>query len=418
MTRELRDHQNSAGSHSRRTFLKSATGVAAAFAGASAVGTAGARAGRRVNVVSEGADENGETPIDDVLQSAVASNTEIFFPPGTYRLNGFSADGLENVSFVGKKATLVPPDGSTSQLLALSGTNVSVEGFTFDYTAPSTAPMVTMRCTDGLELKNCEFVGVADVPGGGGSSGHQYHFLPSVTDPNGTGLVENVTMADGTMSPSNRGGIWFGQDNAGTLTFDGLHVEKFANNSLYCYTSAGPVIVKNSFFRNNNVGGPRIGSNGSRILDTTIVADGEVPVQAFTDGQTSRGIWIYSACDDVLVEGCDFTMSGPYAGGGIVYGAANANVDVKDCRFEMDVDRPAIDCPVDGGPITIEDVSVTGDAAGEGTINVNGRATVSDVCIEGTDGGNSCPGAKSMPPGPNGNAGKKDESSGGKQGGE
>ena len=410
MARQPREREHSNDRFTRRNFLQTTGAIASALAGVGAMGSAGAQAGRAINVVSEGADKTGGTPIDDVLHSAISSNTRIFFPPGTYRLNGFSADGLENVSFVGKKATLVPPEGSTGQLLALSGTNVSVEGFTFDYTAPSTAPMVSMQCTDGLELKNCDFVGQADVSGGGGSSGHQYHLLPAVTDPNGTGLVKNVTMADGTMSPSNRGGIWFGDNNQGTLVFDGLHMEKFANNSLYCYSSVGPVIVKNSFFRNNNVSGPRIGSNGTRILNTTIVSDGEVPTQAFTGGQTSRGIWIPDDCSDVLIQGCDFVMSGPYASSGIVYDAPNAGADVKNCRFEMDVESPAIEASVTASPITIDNVSVTGDAASEAAINVNGSAQVSDVCIQGQ--GNSCARAKSVPPHANGNPGGKSRGNG------
>ena len=427
MTRNPRGRENDASDSelTRRSYLKFAGTAASGLAAIGVGGTAGAQDGRQtVNVVSAGADKTGETPIDDVLHSAVAENTRILFPPGTYRLNGFSADGLSNVSFVGKKATLVPPEGSTGNLLSLSGTNVTVEGFTFDYSAPSTAPMVTMVCTDGLVLKDCDFVGVADVSGGGGNSGHQYHFLPAITSPEGSGLVKNVSLADGAMSPSNRGGIWFGQNNLGTLTFDGLHMEKWANNSLYCYNSGGPVIVKNSYFRNNNVGGPRIGSNGTRVLDTTIVSDGEVPVQAFTGGQNSRGIWIPKACEDVLIEGCDFVMSGPYASAGIVYDAPGANADVKNCRFEMDVDQPAIECPVDGGPITINNVSVTGDGAGEGSINVSGRGQVSDVCIQGTGPGNSCKAASSRPPAPPGQqrkgkkGGKKGRKSrGGKKGG-
>jgi hypothetical protein len=373
----------------RRSYLKLAGAAATTAAVGGAVGTAGAAEySKTVDIVQAGADNTGSTDIAPVLNSLAESGTKIEFPPGTYRLSGFSPGWLSNFALVGDDATIVPPAGMTSAIMSLSGRNVTVDGFTFDYTAPNTAPQMSMRCSDGLVLQNCEFVGQADVLGGSGSSSHEYHFFPAVTDASGSGLVKNVTMADGTMSPSNRGGIWFGQNNKGTLTFDGLHMEKWANNSLYCYTSAGPVIVKNSFFRNNNVAGPRIGSDGSRILDTTIVSDGWVPVQEFSGGRTSRGIWVLSACDDVLVQGCDFVMTGPYANRGIVCRDYDANVDVKDCRFVMDVDRSAVEMQQGGAGITVDGVSVTGQASSGHAIMLNGRngSQVSNVCIQQPNG--------------------------------
>ena len=370
----------------RRSYLKLASAAATAAVGG-AIGTAGAAYSNTVDIVQAGADNTGNQDIASVLNSVAGNDTMVEFPPGTYRLSGFSGS-FSNLALVGTDATIVPPNGSTSTIMSLSGANVTVEGFTFDYTASNTAPQMSMRCSDGLLLKDCDFVGVADVSGGSGSSSHQYHFFPAVTSSSGSGLIQNVSFADGSISPSNRGGIWFGQNNQGTLTFDGLHMEKWANNSLYCYNSGGPVIVKNSFFRNNNVSGPRIGSNGTRILDSTFVSDGWVPVQAFTGGRTSRGIWLPAACDDVLIQGCDFVMSGPYANSAIVYQSYNTNVDVKDCRFQMDVDRPAIDVRQGGAGLTIDGVSVTGSASSGNAIQLNGRSgsQISNVCVQQPNG--------------------------------
>lgn len=312
---------------SRRTALKIATVSAASMAGIGAtrrLGTVGRpqanpTARRTVNVVDAGAANDGSERIDDVLASIAADDTTIEFPPGTYKLGTFRPGPLSNFTLSGTDATLVPPAGSTDIIVGLLGQHVTVEGFTFDYTAPNTAPQVIVRCSHGLTIRDCRFDGVADVWGGRGRSNHEYHLMPAVTHPDGTGVVRNVSLADGSTSPSNRGGIWVSGESAGTLRFEDVVLRRWANNSLYVDRSDGTVVVSGARFVNNGVSGPRLGMANARVENTTVISDGQVPVQGFTGDQKSRGLWVDDQCQQVRVEDCRFVMTGPHASDAIVY---------------------------------------------------------------------------------------------------
>jgi hypothetical protein len=341
---------------SRRSYLKLA-GLAATAAGVGGVAWAVEQAGRSqrtVDLADHGIDGGGDEPIDIALADVAADDTTVRLPSGTYRLESFQPGPLSNFTLEGDDATLVPPQGSTGVIVGLLGNHLTLRGFTFDYTAENTAPQVVVRCSDGLVVEDCKFVGVADVPGGQGRSAHEYHLMPAVLHPTGEGVVRNVTLADGTTSPSNRGGIWVSGDSAGRLRFENVHLERWANNSLYVSESDGALAVVGSRFVNNDVGGPRIGAATAEVRDTTVIADGWVPVQAFTGARNSRGLWIDDACETVRVENCEFVMTGPYAGPAIVFQdwsnasshsglfpevarrlAGKTSIDVRNSRFRM-----------------------------------------------------------------------------------
>lgn len=276
-------------------------------------------AAHSVNIVDAGAQRDGSEFIDDVLSSVAADNTTVEFPPGTYKLRTFRPGPLSNFTLSGTGATLVPPAGSTDIVVGLLGQHVTLEGFTFDYSAENTAPQVIVRCSHGLTIQNCRFVGVADVWGGEGTSNHEYHLMPAVTHPDGNGLIRNVSLAAGSVSPSNRGGIWVSGESAGTLRFEHVHLEQWANNSLYIDESDGSVVVSGSRFVNNGVSGPRIASSNARVVDTEILSNGPVPRQGFTGDQKSRGLWIDDHPDTVRVEDCRFVMTGPSASDALVF---------------------------------------------------------------------------------------------------
>lgn len=61
----------------------------------------------KVNLVQEGADNTGNEPIDDVLDSAIDSDTLVYFPPGRYKIcRQHRHVGLRNLAIVGQNATL------------------------------------------------------------------------------------------------------------------------------------------------------------------------------------------------------------------------------------------------------------------------------------------------------------------------
>ena len=341
-------------SRSRRSYLKLAglTATAAGVAGLTVSGLDSKQTDvEEINVVDEGADDEGNEPIDDVLTDLVADDTTLRFPSGTYKLESFRPGPLSNFSMIGDDATLLPPDGSTDVIVGLIGQDITFEGFRFDYRAENTAPQVIARCSDGLTFADCEFVGVADVHGGRGRSAHEYHLMPSVTHPRGKGVIRNVKLADGSTSPSNRGAVWVSGDSAGTLRFENVHAEHWANNSLYVDQSEGTLEVVGSRFVNNDVSGPRIGAANATVRDTTVISDGWVPIQAFTGVRNSRGVWIDDACDHATVEDCEFIMTGPYASDAIVFQdwavysgpmkklanelTGGTTVVVKNCQFTL-----------------------------------------------------------------------------------
>lgn len=366
-------------SRSRRSYLKLA-GLAATAAGLGGVAWAleeGGRDHRQVNLADHGVDDTGEEPIDVALEDVAADDTTVRLPEGTYRLESFRPGRLSNFTLEGDDATLVPPQGSTDVIVGLLGSDITLRGFTFDYTAEHTAPQVIVRCSDGLTVEDCEFVGVADVPGSQGRSAHEYHLMPAVVHPTGEGVVRNVTLADGTTSPSNRGGIWVSGDSAGRLRFENVHLERWANNSLYVSESEGALEVVGSRFVNNDVGGPRIGATKATIRDTAVISDGWVPVQGFTGNRTSRGVWIDDACREATIEDCEFVMTGPYAGNAIVFQdwsnsrsrswllqevatwlASDTRIEVRNCRFRLGEGLHAVRHASRGATVTTHDINV------------------------------------------------------------
>ena len=370
----------SVSSRSRRSYLKLA-GLTATATGLGGIVWASGPAGndhQRVNLLEEGVDNTGKTPIDDRLEDVASDDTTVVLPEGTYRLESFRPGPLSNFTLRGQDATLVPPKGSTDVIIGLMGNNITLQGITFDYTAKNTAPQVIARCSDGLTIEDCEFIGVADVTGGNGRSAHEYHLMPAVTHPDGEGIVRNVSLADGAASPSNRGGIWVSGDSAGRLRFENVHLERWANNSLYVGESKGALEVVDSRFVNNDVGGPRIGAKTAEVKDTAIIADGWVPIQAFTNSRQSRGLWIDDSCEQVLVENCEFVMTGPYASSAIVFEdwsdssssgwelfgrlteslASETCIDVRNCRFVMNDGLRPIQHISNGATITTENLDV------------------------------------------------------------
>lgn len=368
----------SGGSRSRRSYLKLA-GLAATGIGLGGVawGLDQAESARPDVHLLDELPDGGEEPIDDVLAAVAADDTTVRLPEGTYRIESFRPGPLSNFTLRGDGATLVPPDDNTDIVVGLMGSDITLGGFTFDYTAEDTAPQVVVRCSDGLLVEDCAFVGTADVYGGRGRSAHEYHLMPAVTHPQGKGTIRNVSLADGSASPSNRGGIWVSGDSAGRLAFENVHLERWANNSLYVAESEGTLAVRDSRFVNNNVGGPRIGAAISNVTNTTVVSDSEVPVQAFTGKRRSRGLWIDDNCEDVHVENCEFVMTGPHASDAIIYqdwstpspgsellpGLAgrltgSTRIGVSDCQFVMSDGRQAISHRSEGATVTTQNIDV------------------------------------------------------------
>lgn len=329
--------------------------------------------GPSIDVVEAGADPSGDEPIDDVLADVADDGRRLFFPEGTYLLDGFAGQ-FEDLTLLGDGASIVPRDRETVEtLLEVRGPDNAVIGLTFDYRDVEIPPVIRIAGPDGWRFVDCTFLGMQDT---GLDEGGKFCFYPEVTDVDGYGLVRRIGMQDGAAppgEPDTRGGIWFGPNNEGTIHIDRIWMEGWAENTIYCHNSAGPVVIENSFFRNTNVAGTRVG--GRTILrNNTYVKDDDVPRQGWRpegQGQLMRGIWIsggdseYGSRGSVLIEDCDFVFVDEQHGGQAIASAyeLDGEITIRNCRIRQDFGN-AIRVR-EGTPVILDDVSITGDTDDE-----------------------------------------------------
>lgn len=399
----------------RRKFLQAAgvttTGLALASGGTSAR----ERDVDVVNIVTDyGADPTGEEPINDAMDAALgdgASNVRVIFPSGTYWVDGTLAySDLDSVSLVGHgDVSIVPTEGYVGHTFILVGSDVTVRGFVFDYRKPETKASLLLTCDDGLLLRDVLFRGVRDV-----RTGMNHCFYTTVTDPDGSGLVENVHCPDGVKNLVRQGGTWVPNAHAGELLFRHCSFERFSDNAIYASGVSndgqggqhGAVKVEHCYFRNNNISSIRLGSPGSHAKNCTVViddADGGPPAlyPDLAPGGivNARAVWLWYDFDGTI-ENCDIVIDHPKGSGILWYERDNAgkSATVKNTRIKIDADAPSGDeyagepiylwgiwARAEGDPLEFKNVSITGSAPGYTTVKVADRnATFRNCCIHQT----------------------------------
>ncbi|MGM0591276.1 MAG: right-handed parallel beta-helix repeat-containing protein [Halobacteriota archaeon] len=303
---------------SRRNFL-AGVGATAALS-LSTVGTVSAAAyGSVIDVVDEGADNTGSSPINPVLERLRHEYPEdvlFAFPPGTYAMDSmFRFAGFDHVAFAGDDATVVPtPDFDMSApwlfrlgVLADPGHDLSFHGFTFDFTAPETGMRVLeAQVTHGLSVRDVDVVGTHDT----GTFGPA---LFNVTDPDGSGEVQRFSVPDGgEFSVNTPGtiaagptGVLVSPYHRGTLWLRDLDIGGFPDNGVYAATPNGRVLVEGGRFRNSNVSNVRIAGDGSRIRGARIEVDRNRP-----NDENQRGIRLDSG-RNLRVENVSIDLSEP-----------------------------------------------------------------------------------------------------------
>lgn len=300
-----------------------------------------------INMQDAGADPTGEEPIDDVLRILADDETHLYFPEGQYRLGEFSGD-FQNLVLEGEGARILPKDRTTLwRLVDLWGEGNVIDGFVFDYRDTQLPPEVSIGGPGGWAFRNCTFLGTqkTNLERRGG-----FALLPTVASESGEGVIENVYMHEGSAPPSGgdtRGGIWFGPGNEGTLRIDGVWMEGWAENTIYAHNSPGEVVIENSFFRNTNVAGTRIGGN-TVLRNNTYVKTGPVPRQTHPErsGRLMRGVWItggrteYGSAGSILIEDCDFYFTnGNTTGSAIIQPQSiDGDLAIRDCRIYQETD--------------------------------------------------------------------------------
>jgi hypothetical protein len=252
-----------------------------------------------VDVTEAGAGGNGQRSIDDVLRAESDDDTALFFPPGRYTMTEtWQLDEFSKLALVGKGAVVRPPQGFDGTLFGFgtedSASDLRFEGIDFDFSARNTgARPIHGTVADDLYVRDVAVRGRQDVD--------QDSVRFDVTDPDGTGRVERLSLPDGGDTEYANTGIYVGEATRGKLSFVDCHVAGFPDNGLYASPAQGPIRVIGGRYENNGIAGVRV-SGGSRIQGVTVRCD------STRDGlENMRGIRLRSG-EDIVVKDSTIQM--------------------------------------------------------------------------------------------------------------
>lgn len=386
----------------RRSYIKGClvgVGSTLAIAGAGSAQQTEERYETVVDVVDAGADPTGETSITPVLREHVGNDTLLRFPEGRYAMDSqLRLTGFDNVGFVGDGATIVPAnyhefDGPQYRLFRMGtssdpGRNLRFEGFEIDQTADETGIRVlNAEVEDGLYVRNVVVHGSHD-------SGTWGPGLFNITDPDGEGYVDCFKAPDGGVhvdDTPNAGNMWKGPtgihtnvNHHGTLIFENCVLGGFPGNGLYASSENGQVGVDGGWFANSSTASIRLSGSHGAVRNATVVVD-ENPNHApgqhgirLDRGETfdidnvtihavepnGEAIRVMDDVDNVAIESTDvYVGSGDSSGIRLDQGMGTASI--TDVNVEIEGSAYAFRLlGEDAGEVTLQNVSVTGDASG------------------------------------------------------
>lgn len=339
-----------------------------------------------VDLGAIGGDPHGNRPIDDLLRTAVADDTLVFFPPGRYRItSAIEFPAFERVGLVGHDATIVPERGDSGYLFSFGRPSMAhglrFEGFTFDFGAKNTGPRaIQARVDDELVVRDITVRGRQDTDQG------VTRF--DVTAADGRGEVTRLRLPDGGKPETAATGCLVGPASTGHLTFSDCHVAGFPNNGLYTSPADGPVTVIGGTYANSGIANVRV-SGPSLVEGVTVRCDRSVA------GITNmRGIRIRGGAGTV-VRDCTIDFHRVHSSdGAIVCSPQTGSATIENTTVQIDTDGVAAVRAKE--PSSYDDtveprihcrgLTVTGSAARDFTIKVIERpgCTFEGVCIDQT----------------------------------
>lgn len=375
----------------RRDYVKLAGGAAVGTVGAT--GTAAAY-DEVIDVVDDlGVDNDGNVPIDDVVEPHLDDGVLLEFPEGQYRIDQLLLYGLSNFGMRATgTASLIPGDVPDGEIW-IGGAdvrNLRFEGFLLDTTG-SVGPTVGFSTLGGLLVRDIEKVGA--------HASTRPAFSISVTESDGYALIENVSMTDGDVYSDSVGATGIYTKSAGTITFQDCEVAGWGDNGLYASDATGTVAVKGGYYADNNISQVRLSSPGSFVRGATI----EV-TEPRGGVANMRGVRVCEGPGRVTVEDCDISMERGQGSGGVVVAYDGGSVQVVDSRIHVGEDyttvgsdgsRTSFGVLVDdptgidtASEQIIAGTSITGGGThGSAVLFRRGDTTVADCCIEQTGTG-------------------------------
>ena len=368
-----------------------------------------------VNVVEQGLDNSGETPVSEELNALLTDNTVLVFPEGEYLLDKSVNDGsVDNLALIGEpgtKPTLRVHEsfyqgseyprrllfafgfGDGTDGLVIRNFEVNMEG-----AGVGAGGFSVITTGKGAYLKEIDFVGENDSPNG--------NVALAVTDPDATMSIHDVRMPDGASRvfdvPSliDSSGIIATRATTGDVHLGNCVVGGFPNNGVYASKvgfdgNPGRVIVRGGEFYNSDRDQLRVGSQ-SEIHHAHCYSDTIKP--GFNN---LRGIWVRHA-DGVLIKNTTVEQLTSDSGAGIRISGTSGGMTIKNTRIQLDSPdfgvwvlepqpptgggfaRP----PNSGTKIRCKNVSINGSAAGKEAVRIEGRdgSHFKNMCIELTGG--------------------------------
>ncbi|WP_227353516.1 glycoside hydrolase family 55 protein [Haladaptatus salinisoli] len=346
-----------------------------------------------IDITEKGADPNGNEPIDDVLEDAMSDGATVEFPPGTYRVERIETDH-DDLELVGTNATLVPTNRQEcTNLIDATGDGFVFDGFELDFREVAYPPRIDVQADD------WRFSNVV-VRGHCGTNGkdmdvHGVSFMrPLVESEGATGTIRDVYLHEGSGPPgerSNRRAFLVKNDHCGHLVLDRVWLEQWGENTFYGNNVQGKTTIKNSFFRNTNVG-LRVGGD-TDIENCTFVKDGKLPKQGWSGSMLMRGVHVEGDDEDaypgrVTVDNCDFSFTHRHEStdAPVVAHAPTQEICVSNCRIRYDGNRSSpveIHCKERLEKLTLKNVDIENNSEDRPAVGLYGKpkrfGTVSGV---------------------------------------
>ena len=297
-----------------------------------------------VNLGSRGLQEGDR--IGPYVDQYAADNTILEIPAGTYQWTDPSAlqlPGMSNFGLkgVGGMVTLEQQPGSTMTAIFNADSGV-------------------------VKIENIRFANQVD------DSTHRIQ-----ADEGSTIILDDYERPDG--GKGNSIGIYMPLDHAGKAVLNDVVLTDFSNNGLYAGEPGyecpgktfegtelvgenGDIRIYGGLYKNNNIAGLRIGSDGAVVRDARIVVD-----RRSTDTPTAynmRGIWTKSDGSNLLIDSVDidYTHTGEGSTIPIMLDSECGNTDlsgtIKDSSIETASSTRAI--IRDDGDWTCENTEITG----------------------------------------------------------
>jgi len=413
---------DSKGRPNRRSFLK----MGATAAGAAAVGSAAGRSKAAVthhgitfdNVLDAvndlGVDATGGNAVDSAVKSAMADDTLIEFPPGTYlwteehdyldRRNV----GIRSTTGNPDDVTFVFPQGFREVFMAIKdgSQNVLLEGFEVAQTADQdTGIGIVVRADDGIEVHNISFTGFSPE---NKPSNQLYATIETV---DGVGTIDGVTIDGGGVVdtyPHRMTGIFGGTPHIGELYIRNCDIRELGSSGVRYTGGTGAVKVENCYFENidnaalrihgnDHDGGKQSWAKGCEFVNDDSLVEHLPSGENYENADMIRADGAGNAYSGLLIENCTFKHfsdpDGTFSRGCICRpGWGNhGGMTVRDCTMRLDDDgAEAIDAKHSSSgadnAVLVENTHVTGtlNSTASGSIMHIGDSdgsAVSNCCI-------------------------------------